>query len=643
MKRRPAAPSATSPPTGGYEQGESGEMHTSLHSPHTFNALLRRVFLPALCAFACAPAPSVSAQVKTTPAAVNSTCSRDSALATVRQQVEASKQIDDQVQRIAILIRAADLLWPHQQEAARDVFTDAFELAATNFREKGDEPRREGLALLVETPDQRYVVINAIAKRDNVWAKKLTEQMLEQDRREAEEAATRNLQRDSRTAAKLLSLATSLLSTDAETAVGYARVSLRYPADVRLPIFLYKFAEMNQAAADSFYGEALAAYRDRPLSEFLYLSAYPFGNARAAGDMPVTINLNVPSAFAPSVSLRRSFLQALLARARRALEGRGDEAGFSGISGEGQLWMALTRLEPQVRQGEPDLLEALMQTRDNLYALLTQESQRDVTAGVSSRTETARVSFDEQLAAASKERNSDRRDQAIVSALLRAPEAEGLEAVLAAAERIADSNVRRQVLNWVYFNRAQGALKEKRFDDARALASKVEELDQRAYLYATIAKEVLGKVETRDRGREILDEMMVFAGKAPDTVVKARTLLAGAYLYAKFDPARSLSVLNEAVASVNRIEAPDFNGQSFVRRIELKNFARYATFQTSEFSPEAVFGELGRSDFDLAVSQANNIADKSLRSNVLLAVADSCLREAARKQKGESTKKKAKP
>lgn len=592
---------------------------------------------------ACVPAPDVPAQVKTAGAVVNSSCSRDNALTTVRQQVESSKQIDDQVKRIAILLRAADLLWVHQPEAARGVFADAFELAAANFKEKGDEPRRDGLALLVDTPDQRYVVINAIAKRDSAWAKRLTEQMLEQDRREAEEGATRHPQRDLRTAAKLLGLATSLLSSDAETAVGYARVSLRYPADVRLPIFLYKFAEMNQAAADRFYGEALAAYRDRPLSEFLYLSAYPFGNARAAGDMPVTINFNVPAAFTPNASLQRSFLQALLARGQRALEGRGDEGSFSGISGEGQLWMALTRLEQQVRQGQPDLLGALAQTRDNLYAMLTQESQGDVTAGVSTRAETARVSFDEQLAAASRERNSDRRDQAIVSAVLRANEAEGLDAVLAAADRIADSNVRRQVLNWVYFNRAQGALKEKRFDDAKEVASRVEELDQRAYLYATIAKEVLGKAETRDRARELLDEMLVFAGKAPDTVVKVRTLLAGAYLYAKFDPARSLSVLNEAVASVNRIEAPDFSRQSFVRRIEMKNFARYATFQTPEFSPEAVFGELSKSDFDLAVSQASNIADRSLRSNILLAVAEACLQDAAQKQKGEKSKKKAKP
>jgi len=119
--------------------------------------------------------------------------------------------------------------------------------------------------------------------------------------------------------------------------------------------------------------------------------------------------------------------------------------------------MALTRLEPRVRQSAPDLLEAAQQARAGLFALLSQESQRDVTGGVSPPMEAVKASFAEQVDAAAKERNPDRRDQIIVTAILRAPEAEGVETLLAAAENIADANLRQQVLNWVYFSRAQGA------------------------------------------------------------------------------------------------------------------------------------------------------------------------------------------
>lgn len=143
--------------------------------------------------------------------------------------------------------------------------------------------------------------------------------------------------------------------------------------------------------------------------------------------------------------------------------------------------------------------------------------------------------------------------------------------------------------------------------------------------------------------KSILSRILAAAAKAPDTVVTARSLLAVAYLYAKVDPVQSLSVLGSAIASINRLDAPEFSRQSLVRRIEGKNFARYATFRTPDFSPETVFRELGKNDFDTAVSQANNIADRSLRSNILLALADTCLRGAGQKEKEESPKRKAKP
>ena len=611
--------------------------------PSTFSALRWCLILFVLCSSAVAPAKCAFAQVRDARGGATPSCSRDAALALVEQQVEESKLIDDQVKHISILIRAADLLWVYRQEPARAVFNEAFELAATNFKENGDEPKRDGLALLVATPDQRYVVINAIARRDPSWAKKLTEQLLKQESEDAEAANTQNQQRDLRTAAKLLDLAASLLNSDAEAAIAYARLSLRYPAGVQLAKFLYRFAEVNQPAADQFYREALAAYSTRPLSEFLYLSPYPFGNASTAGDMPVTARYAVPAAFAPNGSLQRAFLRVLLARARRAVEGQSNEESFSGISGNGQLWMALMRLEPQVQHSLPDLAETVQQTRAGLFALLTQDSQRDVTNGVGNQdaVDAVTVSFEEQVGAASKERNSDRRDQIIASAVLRAQEAEELEPLLAAAEKISDTEVRRQVRNWVYFTRAQGAVKEKRLEDARALAFKIEELDQRTYLYAEIAKEMLGRGESQAQIKELLDEVLAVAEKAPDTAVKARSLLAVAYLYARIDPARSISVLGNAVALINRIDATEFSRQSLVRRIEGKNFARYATFQTPDFNPDAVFRELGKNDFDTAVSQANNIADKSLRANTLLALADTCLRDARERVRDAPPKRKA--
>src|SRR5436190_8808725 len=129
---------------------------------------------------------------------LSSLCSRENALATIRQQIDLTRTFDDQLKRITVLLRAADLLWPYQNIKARAAFTEAFDLARQNFKEKGDKPRREG-HLIVGVPDQRYAVITAIGKRDAAWARKLSDQMLEEEIKEAAEKSTKDDEQDTRT------------------------------------------------------------------------------------------------------------------------------------------------------------------------------------------------------------------------------------------------------------------------------------------------------------------------------------------------------------------------------------------------------------------------------------------------------------
>ena len=46
-----------------------------------------------------------------------------------------------------------------------------------NFKEKGDKPTRLGAYAMASTPDELYVVIGAIAKRDSAWGGKLIDQL----------------------------------------------------------------------------------------------------------------------------------------------------------------------------------------------------------------------------------------------------------------------------------------------------------------------------------------------------------------------------------------------------------------------------------------------------------------------------------
>ena len=61
--------------------------------------------------FICLAAP-LNAQKKT----VSSLCTPDNALDTTKQQILITRTFDNPVHRITVLLRAADLLWPHDQE-----------------------------------------------------------------------------------------------------------------------------------------------------------------------------------------------------------------------------------------------------------------------------------------------------------------------------------------------------------------------------------------------------------------------------------------------------------------------------------------------------------------------------------------------
>jgi len=108
---------------------------------------------------------------------------------------------------------------------------------------------------------------------------------------------------------------------------------------------------------------------------------------------------------------------------------------------------------------------------------------------------------------------------------------EELDRILEFAAKVSDSKLRQQVLNWIYFGRAQKLMKDKQFGEAKALAARVEELDQRAFLYAEIATQSLKQIETQSQAREMLDEILGVTEKAPNTIVTARTLLTVTYLY----------------------------------------------------------------------------------------------------------------
>lgn len=557
----------------------------------------------------------------------SSLCTKNNALDTTKEQILFTRTFDNQIHRIAVLTRAADLLWPHDQEKALATFMEAFDLAVQNFREKGDVVKRTSksqFAAAIALPDQRFKVLAALAKRDPARARKLSDQTLQDEAKEIADKSAGDDQTKGRAAAeKILLLARTLVPDDISSAINFARQSLRYPATMDLAAFIYYIAKSNRQASDQLYLEALAAYSSKPMDQFLYLSAYAFGNKRDAGDMPGYTVYSVPETYLPTPAVQRQFMQTLLARSEAALATPVESKSSNRYPDQAQMWLALTRLEKQVQESLPDLAEATARTKEKLFASLNPGTQQSVTGEITSEN-APKKSFDEQVEAAEKQNDDARRDQQLTFAVTGASKDVPVDKVLSVIDKISEASIRESLSNWFYYFSAQSLIASKDLGEARKLASKVTELDQRAYLFTRIAEESLKQTEDQAEARDVLNEISLAISKAPKTIVTARALLALAHLYGKIDPNRGVEELGNAVKTINALESPDFSQEYVIMKIEGKTFGSFASFSTPGFNPENAFREMGKLDFDGSLVQATQFSDKSLRALTTLAVIEPC-------------------
>jgi hypothetical protein len=593
--------------------------------------------------------PHAQAQTKSAEAAKSALCTRDIALDMVKQQVNLTKTFSNNLRRITVLLRAADLLWPYEQSQARAIFTDAFELA-TQYEKEDEQNAPRSMVQQMETPDQRYVVIGAVAKRDPQWANELTARMLKPDTRDA--SATSDSSDDFLTSERLFYAATLLASTYPDAAWGLALTGLKYPLGTMLSRYLYRVAETNQHAADVFYAQALSAYGRRPLREFLYLAAYPFGSSESF-DTPIYASYEVPPKFEINKSLQRRFVQILLTRAEQALEAPPDPAdqyrapSGAWLPGKAHLMQSLLRIEPQVRTSLPDLSVAFTQARDKLLVSLSPETQKLLVQLGREAFIAPNQTFAEQIEAAEKVSEADRRDDLIATAVLSdASDAESLANVVEAIDKISDSEVRIPLFEVIHFRRAAAAVKEKKFDEAERLAAQVAEDEQRAFLHAEIAKGLLNRKETQLHARELLEQAITEAKKAGNTIFAARTLLTISNLCTKVDLNRAIEILTDAINCINHIDSPDFfaDDQTLVKIVQRGGGSgQYVLrFPMPGLDPERMFREMAQINFDTALAQSSGLTDKLQRALSTLAVAEVCLQQAPQRPK-EPPKKSAKP
>src|SRR5205085_10997120 len=130
----------------------------------------------------------------------------------------------------------------------------------------------------------------------------------------------------------------------------------------------------------------------------------------------------------------------------------------------------------------PHLLAPLTQVRERILVSLPVETQKLLVQPGREISTKLDQTFAERIESAEKETDLNERDQFIAAAIF-GSEKESLASVLESIEQISDSSLHDYLLEWLYFQRATTAVKNKQLDEAERLTAKVEGHEQRAFLH----------------------------------------------------------------------------------------------------------------------------------------------------------------
>lgn len=396
--------------------------------------------------------------------------------------------------------------------------------------------------------------------------------------------------------------------------------------------------------ADQVYLEALNTYAGETPRRLLFLAAYPFGSDRIFGVDKYQFGVSVPTGFVPNPKLQVQFINTFFSRIEKFtnnpedLNKPADEYRLPEIT---YIVSALQDFEPIILQKFPNLFERFSSVRAKATAQMSAEARKNL-EDTKKMYEKFGLSFEERLKKL-EEADSEGKltDYLIISLVLSLKTEEAFAKAATWLDKIKDESVRESTENYFYFRRSELATKESRFDEAKKYADKVDDIEHKAILYFGIAETKL-KTASQAEANDILLEVAKLAHKADDSVEKAQVLLGLAFIYEKFNHYNALNELGEAIRTINKLENPDIFTTAVYSQIKGKDFAHYAVFNTPGFNLETAFEEISKKDFELSLSNAQNLQDKYFRTLAVLAIAKNCV-ENQPKNKIENKKSTNKP
>jgi hypothetical protein len=557
-----------------------------------------------------------------------------------------ARNFSDQKLRARTLSRVADALWEPDSEQGRALFRKAWDAAEVADQESARRTQEErqrqqgGNAnapfALVQPPNLRGEVLRLAAKHDRALGEELLDKLKEARKQEATDAASPapTSPLDSPAAVRQrLRLANQLLDTDLERALQFADPALGSVTSDAIS-FLSSLREKNPAAADQRYARLLAtAHADvnSDANTVSLLSSYLFtphlfvtfepGGGQSASQ---TSQRTPPPQVAPE--LRNAFFRTAAGILLRPSPAREQDRSSSGLQGK---FLVIRRLLPLFEQ------YASKETTDQLrteMAALGQGVEDDV----------RELDEDNPIQPANTpERKGEDVEKSLLDRLDRAKTSEERDAIymqLAVrtaqkgdlrardfADKIEDSELRKQAKPFVDMNLALNAVEKKDTEQALLLASKGDLSHvQRVWLLTEAAK-ALSAAE-RDKALEIIAEASAEARRIdvsdPD---RPRALVAVANAFLAIDRGRAWETMLEVAKASNSAEG--FNGEDgrITMKLQSKNMTSMRSSTIDEFNLPGVFRTLSKENATQAIEIARSFEGEAPRSTALIAIARSLL------------------
>lgn len=560
-----------------------------------------------------------------------------------------ARSFSDLVVRARVQARAADALWDTDPENARSLFRRAWdsaeaaddEIAKLSVSEQLARASARGTTARRQQPSMRREVLRLAARHDRELGEEFLLKLEDAKKQEAANAPSQpasqgtpriNPDDPPPAMAQRLSLASQLLDDgDIERALQFADPAL-YPVNTFGMNILDMLHDKSPAAADQRYLALLGRAISDPVSDantisllssylftpYLYITVRPDGNSHTRRRSDKN---------GPREDVSPALVGAFFRTAATVLLGPVAEPDLSS-SGKLGSFVVIARLLPLFEKfgndQAPALRARLAMLGNDVPERMRQMDDPLYTRGIVPE-DASKDRVQDALDRLDRAKTSDERDRVYFEAAMAASRKD-YERARQLADKIEESELRKQMYAYLTFDAMQQAINDKKPDDALRF-SRSQELTnvQRAWGLTEVGR-LLAKTEP-DRAAEMLDLASAEARRidqsSPDRV---RALVAIVTQFQKVDSARAWEMMSEVIKSANALSGFSGEDGEMTIMVKFKNSgAMTQNMNVESFDLTGLFTALAEEDFNRAADLPKGFTGESPRAVAMLAVARTVL------------------